>query len=185
VPAGQTVSGGSPTLPIQFNIANVAIEGWKTVGVDVTQVKGKSVWACPNRPGYPLYNPNNNQYVIGYQYYGGIRTWKNDLGTFRSASPIKTALSKPGWMLAADLVAQKGGTSSGNWAPFSQMPAHKDSGPLPAGANEVFIDGSARWVNAKDMMFVHSWNPGTAALYMYQDDLGALEPKRAQLKTVE
>jgi hypothetical protein len=126
--------------------------------------------------------------VIGYQYYGGIATWKNTLGTFRSASPIKTTLSKPGWMVAADLVARPDAahwgdpTWTGGWA---NLPAHRDSGSLvPPGGNELFIDGSARWIKASGAMtFNHSWAVNRE-LYFYQDDLGELEPRRAQLKTV-
>ena len=118
VPASSTAGGSVPVLPIQFNIGDVSIEGWKTMGVDVPQTNSRNVWACPNRPAYPIYSTANNQYVVAYQYYGGIPTWKNDLGNFPSASPIKTTLSKPGWMLAADLVAQAGGITSGNWAPL-------------------------------------------------------------------
>ena len=110
------------------------------------------------------------------------------MGTFPSASPIKTALSKPGWMVAADLVARPDGgawgdpTWSGGW---QDLPAHKDSGLLvPAGANELFIDGSARWVKAKGALrFIHSWAVNRE-LYFFQDDLGELETKRAQLMTV-
>jgi hypothetical protein len=65
------------------------------------------------------------------------------------------------------------------------MPAHKDSESFPAGANEVFIDGSARWVMADTMTYLHSWNPSTATLYFYQDDLGQLEPRRSELATVK
>ena len=36
VPAGNAAAGGTPVFPLQFNIGNVGIEGWKTVGVDVT-----------------------------------------------------------------------------------------------------------------------------------------------------
>jgi len=187
VPAGNSGANNPPAYPLQFNIGNLGIEGWKTVGVDVSQTNGKSVWTCPNRLGFPTYNANFNQYVIGYQYYGGITRWKNNLypGGVASASPIKTTLSKPGWMLAADVVGQAGGISSGNWAPWSQMPAHKDSGKLPAGANEVFIDGSARWIKAKELMYLHSWQESTAALYIYQDDLGQLEPNRSRFDTVK
>lgn len=35
------------------------------------------------------------------------------------------------------------------------------------------------------MMYIHSWNASTAALYFYQDDLGALESQRANLDTVK
>jgi len=56
---------------------------------------------------------------------------------------------------------------------------------VPPGGNELFIDGSARWVKAKEMMrFIHSWSVNYE-LYFYQDDLGALEPQRASLKTVK
>ena len=187
VPAsGFSAAVPAPILQIQFNLGDVSIEGWKTVGVDVSQTNGKSIWTCPNRPNYPNFNATFNQYVVGYQYYGGIPKWFNNLGNFPSASPIKTASSKPGWALAADLVAQTGGISSGNWAPYSQMPAHKNGGSgLPAGANEIFIDGSGRWIKAKDMMFLHTWSLTTAALYLYQDDLGALEAQRANLSTVK
>jgi len=181
VPAGSTGTGGIPTFPVQFNLANVALEGWKTVGVDITQTNGKSVWTCPNRLGFPLYNPNYNQYVIGYQYYGGMPKWKSPLGTVDSASPIKTTTSRPGWMLAADLVGERGG----NWSPLQQMPAHKDSGALPAGANEVFIDGSARWIKAKELTYLHNWGGTSPNLYFYQDNLGALESQRSQLPTVK
>jgi hypothetical protein len=140
----------------------------------------------------PLYGDAFQQWVIGYQYYGGIATWKNNgvvgAAGVPSASPVKTALSKSGWMLAADLVARPDAASwsdptwSGGW---QNLPAHKNTGSAtPPGANELFIDGSARWVKAKEgMYFIHSWNVGRE-LYFYQEDLGALEPQRASLKKV-
>ena len=159
------------------------------------QTNGNSGWACPRRPGLPSYSAAFGQFVIGYQYYGGIATWKNDgvvpPSGLPSASPIKTALSKPSWMLAADLVARPdaanwGGFTAPTWgAAWLYLPAHMNPGSLvPAGANEVFIDGSARWIKAKGILrFIHSWAVNRE-LYFYQDDLGALEPQRAQLLTV-
>ena len=183
VPCGSTASG-NVELPVQFNLGNIAIDAWKPIGIDVTKTNGNSIWTCPNRPSYPLYNPAYQQYVIGYQYYGGMPTWKNNLGSFPSASPIKTGLSKPGWMLAADLVASGGGGTV-NWSPFSELPCHKDRGSLPVGGNEVFIDGSALWVKASQtMMYIHTWNAATAWLFFYQDDLGALEARRGSLTLV-
>jgi hypothetical protein len=94
-------------------------------------------------------------------------------------------------MLAADLVARPDGANWGGFAPptwgpaWQYLPAHKDTFSMaPPGANEVFIDGSARWIKAKQMLrFIHSWSAGRE-LYFWQDDLGALEPQRAALKTV-
>jgi prepilin-type N-terminal cleavage/methylation domain-containing protein len=188
VPCGST-AGGVVELPIQFNLNNVAVDAWKPVGIDITKTNGNSIWTCPNRPSFPLYDPNQKQYVIGYQYYGGMPKWKNNAsgmpsGGWPSASPVKTAQSKPGWMLAADLVASAGGGIS-NWSPFSQLPAHTDRGAVPSGGNEVFIDGSARWIKAsKTMMYIHTWNAATAWLFFYQDDLGSLEAQRPQLTFV-
>lgn len=31
-----------------------------------------SVWTCANRPGLPIYEPQFPQWVIGFQYFGGL-----------------------------------------------------------------------------------------------------------------
>jgi prepilin-type N-terminal cleavage/methylation domain-containing protein len=186
----KVVPAGSGSLPLQLNAGDFSIDAWNQLGLSVSQTNSRSVWGCPNRPGFPDYDPGYRQFLIGYQYYGGIATWKNNLGTFTpSASPIKTATSKPSWMLAADVVARPDGI---NWSfPYmpgsgwSTLPAHKNgTGTLPAGGNEVFIDGSARWIKARQMVFVHSWNV-VRELYIYQDDLGVLEALRSNLKHVQ
>ena len=186
----KVVPAGSGTLPLQLNADDFSIECWAQLGLSVAQTNSRSVWCCPNRHDFPSYDPNYKQFLIGYQYYGGIATWMNNLGTFSpSCSPIKTASSKPSWMLAADLVARPDGV---NWSfPYSPdsgwstLPAHKDgAGTLPSGGNEVFIDGSARWIKAhNNMVFVHSWST-LRELYIWQDDLGVLEPQRSSLKHV-
>jgi hypothetical protein len=90
-------------------------------------------------------------------------------------------------MLCADVVAQPSGSlwtmpgaqTVGNQSGWSYLPAHSDSGAsYPAGGNEVFIDGSARWIKTKGVMiYLHSWGDpdtggGARPLYFYQDDLG-------------
>ena len=181
VPAG--VAGTDECI---FDVTELAtIDSWKTLGMDLstTNSAGKSCWTCPNRPTYPLLITSGTQIEIGYQYYGGIAKWQNNVpgmpsGGWTSASPIKTTQSKPSWTLAADVVAG----SPGNWAPWSNMPAHK-IGSQPAGANEVFIDGSARWLKAPGTL-MYLDKRGTVALYIYQDDLGALEAHRSQITVV-
>jgi prepilin-type N-terminal cleavage/methylation domain-containing protein len=187
--ADKVVPAGNNLYPLQFNAGDVAIQTWQQLGLSVSQTNSRSVWGCPNRPDFPAYDPNFQQFLIGYQYYGGIPTWRNNLGTFPSASPVKVALSKPTWMLAADVVAKPDGiswvfprTPGSGW---SSLPAHKDfSASRPAGGNQVFIDGSARWVKLRDMLFIHSWNV-TRELYIYQEDLGELESRRASLKKAQ
>ena len=165
-------------------------EAWGRVGLNLNQgaAPKNHAWSCPNRPGLPEYNPGSGQWTLGYQYYGGIAKWNNTSGSgvVDSRSPIKLANSKPGWMLAADSVLwfSEGGWSSraGTDNPpsgFSNLQSHKrPRSSLPDGGNEVFADGSGRWVRSKDMFFIHSWNPTARHLYFYQDDLGDLEPFR-------
>ncbi|MEI6078917.1 MAG: prepilin-type N-terminal cleavage/methylation domain-containing protein [Verrucomicrobiota bacterium] len=186
--ADKVVPAGSAVYPVQFNQSDASLAAWEQLGLSVTHTNARSIWSCPNRPDFPSFG--GGQYLIGYQYYGGIPTWNNTLGSFASASPIKTTLSKPVWMLAADLVAQPNGIGTSWTFPYtlgsgwSSLPAHKSSsGALPAGGNEVFIDGSARWIKANVMLFIHSWS-NARPLYFYQEDLGVLEPQRASLATV-
>ncbi|MEI6078976.1 MAG: prepilin-type N-terminal cleavage/methylation domain-containing protein [Verrucomicrobiota bacterium] len=185
----KVIPAGGGLTPIQVNATDASVDAWKTVGLSLTQTNGPSVWCCPSRSGMPLWGSTYQQWVIGYQYYGGIATWANNgVASVPSASPVKTAKSKPGWMLAADLVARPDAVNwgdpswSGGW---QDLPVHKNTGSAtPPGANELFIDGSARWVKAKEgMYFIHSWAVGRE-LYFYQEDLGALEPYRASLKKV-
>ena len=181
------------------DLGNSYAEAWGSVGLKLNRgaAPKNHAWACPNRPGLPEFNPGSQQWTLGYQYYGGITNWANDRATVRSSSPIKLANSKPSWMLAADFIIYWSGPSGWGWqsvrgvddAPsgFSNLQSHKRrSGPGPDGGNEVFVDGSARWVRARDMYFIHSWNPGGRHVFFYQEDLGELEPYRriGALKTV-
>jgi prepilin-type N-terminal cleavage/methylation domain-containing protein len=144
-----------------------------------------SIWNCPDRPArYPIFESNQTppQWVIGYQYFGGITNWTNPEftgGIGRSYSPVKLSSSEPHWTLAADMIIKL----SANWTPatgntrddnlFDRVPPHQ--GPhshKPVGGNHVFIDGSARWARVQDMYFFHCWSPGRNSgrdAYFYQD----------------
>jgi prepilin-type N-terminal cleavage/methylation domain-containing protein len=166
---------------VQLNPGSLSPGVWKDLGIPLTNAIGPSVWTCPNRPGKPSFN--SSQYIIGYQYYGGVAIWINNVASSGqpSNSPTNTTKSKPGWCLCADLVAEPNGLNNtwnfpgmaptGDWG---ALPAHMDGGDVnhPAGANEVFIDGSARWIKAQgNLKFYHSWGGISRALFFYQEDL--------------
>jgi prepilin-type N-terminal cleavage/methylation domain-containing protein len=146
----------------------------KTVGLTVASNHTSSVWNCPDRPAkYPVYEPQYSQWVIGYQYLGGITNWLNPAGAVgRSYSPIKLATSEPHWVLAADAVMKiNGAWGSDDRDIFTGVPPHKGNTKKAVGGNEVFADGSAVWIKSQQMSFFHSWDgAGTSRrAYIYQD----------------
>ena len=144
----------------------------------------RTIWTCPNRPTLPAPNqwPNPQTWAIGYQFYGGVTNWTYHGLSEPSASPVKSSTSKPSWMLAADLVIWFQGASVKGWGDSSEplnnglcsLPAHVDSGSrIPAGGNEVFADGSARWIKADQMYnFYGTASAGGRYFYFYQQNLG-------------
>ena len=158
-----------------------------TVGLNVgTNDSVAKIWTCPNRPTFPTYEAEYPQWVIGFQYFGGIRTWRNPAGTFPSRSPVKSSISQPDWVLAADAIMKIDGTwGGGRDSAFKGMPPHRSSqSRLPEGGNQLYMDGSASWVKFNQMLFIHSWSPAAGRdAYFFQRDLGEqLEAKRAQIK---
>jgi len=145
---------------------------------------GKSIWSCPNRPGFPVYqsgftDTENNAYggqiVLGIQYFGGITTWNNPVGSVPHApSPVKASTAQPWWVLAADTTMYVdnawGGSDPGDGEgpfAFANMPSHLPN-HRPDGGNEVFMDGSAAWQKFSTMWFLTSWGGGRDS-YIYQN----------------
>ena len=56
----------------------------ETVGLTIYSNSTSQIWTCPNRPTFPQYEREYEQWVIGFQYYGGIATWINPAGSFPS-----------------------------------------------------------------------------------------------------
>jgi type II secretory pathway pseudopilin PulG len=145
-----------------------------------------SIWTCPNRPGLPVYEAQFPQWIIGYQYFGGITTWQNPAGSFASSSPVKLGLARPHWTLAADAVikvnGQWGGQEPGREFVYANAPQHHPADSLtPTGGNQVFVDGSAQWIQFGKMYFLHSWSISARPCYFYQDPKDFSASLRASL----
>ena len=175
------IPGFSPVEYVQVCLNPPDIAAAAQAGL-VVQTNGSSVWTCPNRPGFPLYEPSYPQYDVGYQYFGGITTWHNPAGRFPSCSPVKLSEAKPSWALAADAVCKidgswgvAAGSASRDDIIYSNTPQHHGgTSILPEGGNEVFADGSARWIKFRQMYYLATWTTdGTRIYYFYQDDLPA------------
>ena len=175
----------------RFNVVQICLnppeeKAAASVGLNIsTNKSAPQIWTCPGRPGFPTYEAEYPQWVIGFQYFGGITNWINPAGTFPSRSPIKTASSSPGWVLAADAVMKIDRVwGGGRDSAFKGMPPHKAGSGIPAGGNQLAIDGSARWVKFDKMLFLHSWSAtGDRDAYFYQDDVGPdIERNLARLR---
>jgi prepilin-type N-terminal cleavage/methylation domain-containing protein len=133
-----------------------------------------TLWTCPNRPGLPWFDTPYNQWNIGYQYLGGITNWYNPAGSFASLSPVKLSQAQPHWVLAADAVVETengwGQADPTHLGVYDNLPPHRDGASVfPAGGNEVFADGSTRWIKARDMRFLTTWDTQNRKCYFYQD----------------
>ena len=151
--------------------------------VKTAPTDANNIWSCPTRSFLPRIAPDPAEIAIGYQYYGGISTWNNAAGTIPNApSPVRLGSSKPGWCLAAEANANflsEGWGYDGFTAGFAQKVPHPRSGKKhPDGGNQLFVDGSTRWIKFEKMYFLTSWNPGSRRLFAYQEDWGNVTPSQ-------
>ena len=172
IPA-KPVNDANPTTPpfVQFAIFAMYTNSAKAMGIPL-QTNGPCVWSCPSVTGMPYPDPNNQQWVLGYQYFGGFNTWSpgGTVGAIPGThSPVKLGQSKPYWCLAADLVAKINGTwgaidtdlPAGCWPAFQFIPQHRTgSHHYPSGGNEVFADGSASFCKVQTMYQFTTWGTG-------------------------
>ena len=168
--AARDIPGSRPARFVQIALNPPEVAAAKTVGLTVIT---NSVWTCPNRPGFPTYEEEYPQWNIGYQYFGAITNWFNDKYDGPSCSPYKVSQARSTWVLAADCVMAINGKFGGldRDIAYANMPQHLGPGSRsPVGGNQVFIDGSARWIRTSDMYFLHSWTSGSSrAGFFYQD----------------
>ena len=188
MPAAVNSSWGKQN-PIEMDetiLASSADLGFSSNSVVNGSSVSPSIWTCPNRPSLPAFDSATGTWSMGYQYYGGVRTWYmvvdkgGTIATVPSASPIKSSTSKATWMLAADVVVNLAALPDHMWGDPSQpatsgwvnLPAHR-TGSLPVGGNEVFADGSVSWIDARDMYSVYS-GP-SRYFYFWQSNWGTGE----------
>ncbi|MGD0744178.1 MAG: type II secretion system protein, partial [Verrucomicrobiota bacterium] len=80
------------------------------VFLNLTTNHAPSVWCCPSIPDYgndlPVFQLSQNQWLIGYSYFGGITNWINSQrpGGTLGYSPFKLTLAHSTWVLAADCI---------------------------------------------------------------------------------
>jgi type II secretory pathway pseudopilin PulG len=125
---------GNPTTPappfVQFAIWDTYTNAVKALGLPMV-TNAPCVWGCPGIPftGLPCPDPNNNQWVIGCQYFGGFTEWSpnGNAGQIPGThSPVQYTKSMPYWCLAADLVAKINGTWGGI---DTDLPAQAQAAP--------------------------------------------------------
>lgn len=181
--AGMTVFAGNNAgrIVAARNAAGVSVQNClnpvqaaaaATVGLNVKS--NATVWTCPDRPGLPVYEPQYPQWVIGYQYFGGITNWLNPAGVFQSRSPSNLASASPFWTLAADAVMKNNGTWGGEepgreYVYRNMPPHHALDSMIPEGGNQAFVDGSVQWIPFEQMYFLHTWSTSSRVAYFYQE----------------
>jgi prepilin-type N-terminal cleavage/methylation domain-containing protein len=177
VQAHTNTFGGANAPFVQLDLSVSDATGMTQIGLRVN-TNTPCIWSCPNRPTLPNYSTVFNEWNIGYQYFGGIRTWfpaSIPSGT-TSYSPIKLSFSKPWWCFAADAVLKGGGgwgkvsNDQGNPDCYVNLPQHHSNrSTFPDGGNEAFVDGSASWEPLAKMRMLTTWDSTDRQLFFYQD----------------
>jgi prepilin-type N-terminal cleavage/methylation domain-containing protein len=169
-------------VPIPNALMVDEAEGVKTVSL---QLGTPSVWNCPSRGAntLPVFTPPNGsnpaQWVIGYEYFGGMTNWNTPVGVRAPHSPVKWSTSKPYWVLAADANVKDDQSwghlndSNGGNPYWGDVPPHRTGGNnLPGGGNESFMDGSVQWIKYQDMFCFHQYTGfgGVPRLWFWYQD---------------
>jgi prepilin-type N-terminal cleavage/methylation domain-containing protein len=176
VPPGNKNLGGTGGDFVQDAIATnivITVNGYLKIPTNMP-----SVWACPNRSaGLPYLDTANSQYIIGYSYMGGMTAWSYSTTAY---SPVKLANSRSWWTLGSDgnlkgngQWAGKGAAASSAPIEYANIPPHPVTGGDPAGGNEVFADGSAKWCQFKFMYHFNNYPGvmGSTDIYWYQEPI--------------
>jgi len=161
------------------------VEGVKTIGLEL-KTNYASVWNCPGRTSVqgklPYYDSSSSppQWIIGYQYMGGMTNWGWNNGNKHPAhSPLRLSSARASWALAADPLVRVGNAWGSGGGPagvpryaWDDLPPHRNPGSTtPAGGNQLFVDASVRWYKYAMMSVFHSYTGATGqrSFFWYQD----------------
>jgi len=144
----------------------------------MVKANANSVWNCPARFGFPYWEAANQQWLVGYTYFGGVNNWFPAGSQLPGRSPVKLGNSKPYWTLAADANIRIGNQWAGSaiaktdprYIYYANIPAH-GSKTVPDGGNQLFADGSAAWFKLTVMHRFTQWDGhyGATDVFWYQD----------------
>ncbi len=177
------IDSAGQTVPVCLNVPQA--EGVKTIGLEL-KTNYASVWCCPSRTSVqgklPYYDSSSSppQWIIGYQYMGGMTNWGwNNGGMHPAHSPVRLSSARASWALAADPLVRVAGAWGGGGGPtgvpryaWDDLPSHKNPGSkTPAGGNQLFVDASARWHKYEMMSLFHTYSGATGqrGFFWYQD----------------
>jgi prepilin-type N-terminal cleavage/methylation domain-containing protein len=190
LPAHNTGSAADPRF-VQIGLMPAAAQQTASIGLNVTQTNGTTIWACPslNGAGKPVQNTETKAWNISYQYFGGISVWHNPIYDGPSCSPVKLGTAKPTWALAADFVGRLDGQWTGfggsqftslgadNMVTFDGRAPHQRSGTRHTDrSNELMADGSVNSYKWEMLLNLSCWTRGGSSsrmFYWYQQDLPA------------
>ncbi|MEM6505233.1 MAG: prepilin-type N-terminal cleavage/methylation domain-containing protein [Planctomycetota bacterium] len=129
-----------------------------------------------------------NSFVIGYQYFGGIKRWNavpGAAGQLEGLSPVTVDdMTSDKTMVACSTMKERPwlawgqitGPGARDGGMYVGAPSHGlNSAGEPNGGNHVFGDGSGRWVQFNEMFQLQSWS-GSRPNWYFQEDLGDYVP---------
>jgi prepilin-type N-terminal cleavage/methylation domain-containing protein len=177
---GMTIyAGDNRDLVIQGNGVRASLQSitvtnaadTASVGLNVTQSNGISIWACPSLgvAGMPYYDDSTTpfQWNISYDYMGGMINWINPLYNGPAYSPIKLSQAQPSWVLATDGV----GRYLGPWCMWGGVAPHQRTGTSHSDiSNELMTDGSATTYKWENLLLLQG-NITRQPYYWNQNDL--------------
>jgi prepilin-type N-terminal cleavage/methylation domain-containing protein len=154
----------------------------KDLGLDPTVTNGVAkIWCCPSIPALgntlPAFDPGQNQWLIGYSYFGGITMWRSTAfpGGTPSYSPVKLGLAHASWVLAADCmnkyIAGPHNWTIGGGPPYGGVPHQRLHTSYPDGAEECFVDGSVSWYKWESSLQITETDPTYENDYFFQQEL--------------